>query len=380
MQFFNFLPPQFYSTFYVLLLTILALIISLFYLVSNDNHHIRTDNVFPRAIAILLALFLIFFLGLRPLNHVFVDMLGYKIKYENFSSEMKPFSMQDEWLFQNIGYLCNKWGFSFNEYLLLIDFFYFGLMVVVSWKLMRSNMLVAVIFFFVSFSTFSYGTNGIRNGLACSITLLAVAMLTGKRGEQIIAVLLMFVAYSIHHSTFLPSFCAIAALLWCKRPVYAIYFWFASIFISLAAGDAVTQLFVDLGFDDRMENYANLTEEEAEILETPKDPFTGFRIDFVIYSIIPLIMAWYVTVKRHFNDRTYNIIAATYILANAFWVMVIRSEQSNRFAYLSWFIYPLVIAYPLLRMKLWEDQDRKMALILLAYAGFTFTMHFVYYG
>ena len=95
---------------------------------------------------------------------------------------------------------------------------------------------------------------------------------------------------------------------------------------------------------------------------------------------MPIIMAWFVTMKRNFQDKTYHIIATTYILANAFWVMVIRSEQSNRFAYLSWFLYPLVIAYPLLRMNIWEDQDRKTAMILLAYSGFTFFMNFVYYA
>jgi len=56
---------------------------------------------------------------------------------------------------------------------------------------------------------------------------------------------------------------------------------------------------------------------------------------------------------------------------------VIRAAFSNRFAYLSWFIYPLVIAYPLLRMNIWEDQDRKTAQILLAYSGFTFFMHLI---
>ena len=59
--------------------------------------------------------------------------------------------------------------------------------------------------------------------------------------------------------------------------------------------------------------------------------------------------------------------------------MVIRSSFSNRFAYLSWFIYPVVMAYPLLRMNIWKDQDRKTALILFFYSGFTFFMFFVYY-
>ena len=54
--------------------------------------------------------------------------------------------------------------------------------------------------------------------------------------------------------------------------------------------------------------------------------------------------------------------------------MVIRSSYSNRFAYLSWFIYPIVIAYPLINLPVWEDQDRKTGLILLAYVSFTVFM------
>ena len=151
--------------------------------------------------------------------------------------------------------------------------------------------------------------------------------------------------------------------------------------ISIVAGNAITELFVGLDFDDRMEQYANLPKEVEDMLIADQSPGnTGFRIDFLIYSAMPVLMAWYVTVKRNFQDNVYNVIATTYVLANAFWVMVIRSEQSNRFAYLSWFLYPLVIAYPLLRMDLWEDQDRKTALILFVYVGFTFFMDFVYYG
>ena len=75
-----------------------------------------------------------------------------------------------------------------------------------------------------------------------------------------------------------------------------------------------------------------------------------------------------------FNDFVFNVIANTYILANSFWIMVIRASYSNRFAYLSWFLYPLVFAYPLSRMNIWEKQERKTAFILLAYTGFTLIM------
>ena len=55
--------------------------------------------------------------------------------------------------------------------------------------------------------------------------------------------------------------------------------------------------------------------------------------------------------------------------------MVIKAGFSNRFAYLSWFIYPLVLAYGVIRLHIWEDQDKKAGLILLGHATFTIVMH-----
>ena len=93
----------------------------------------------------------------------------------------------------------------------------------------------------------------------------------------------------------------------------------------------------------------------------------------------PVAMIWYVTRYRRFTDIGYTMFANTYLLCNAFWIIVIRAAFSNRFAYLSWFMYPVVIAYPLLRMNLWKDQDRKTAIILFFYSAFLFYMYFIYY-
>ena len=73
--------------------------------------------------------------------------------------------------------------------------------------------------------------------------------------------------------------------------------------------------------------------------------------------------------------RVFNVLANTYLLCNSFWVMMIRANFSNRFAYLSWFLYPIVLAYAVIRLHLWKDQDRKAGLILLAHALFTIVMY-----
>ena len=57
-----------------------------------------------------------------------------------------------------------------------------------------------------------------------------------------------------------------------------------------------------------------------------------------------------------------------------FWIIVINASFSNRFAYLSWFLYPIVLSYPLLRMSIWKNQGRKTAYILIAHSLFTYLM------
>ena len=187
----------------------------------------------------------------------------------------------------------------------------------------------------------------------------------------------MFCALGVHRSTMLPSAAAIVSVYFIKDTKIALRFWMASIVISLVAGPLVEQFFGALGFDDRLTSYSQ-RQMDAAYMEK-NFSHTGFRWDFLLYSAMPVAMIWYVAKRRRFNDKTFSMIANTYLLCNAFWIMVIRASFSNRFAYLSWFMYPVVFYYPLLRMNLWEDQDRKTALILFLYSSFTFFMFFIYY-
>lgn len=379
-DFFDSIPPLLYSTIYYIVLMIFCLIIAFLYLSSFNNERVLRSSSISKIIAIILSLFVIVFIGLRPVSGIaFIDMYLYNHSYVNILQDYVPIDFHEEWLWDNFSYFCKDIGLSNRDYFLVIDAIYFGLMLVACWRLMRNNLLLAVLFCFVSFSCFTYGVNGLRNGMACSILMLSITFLKKNNiAELCVALLLMITSISIHRSTMLPAVCAIAALTFVRKTEWAIAFWGISILISLVAGNSIAEFFSNFGFDDRMSQYANLN--EIGEINTNIEYDVGFRWDFLIYSMMPIIMVWYVTVKRNFKDNMYNIISITYILANAFWVMVIRSNQSNRFAYLSWFLYPLVIAYPLLRMNIWENQDRKTGLILLAYSGFTFFMQFIYYG
>ncbi len=323
-------------------------------------------------LAIPLSIFLVLFMGLRPFAKEFGDTTMY-VHYYNTMAPYTSINWSEEWIWDFLIIQCQKLGMNASDFFLLVEALYIGLMIVSCIYLSRNNLWVATLFCFVSFSFYSYGINGIRNGLACSIVMLAIALLNQNFFAKIVSIILMVIAFGIHNSTALPSLCAISSLFLIKNPKYAISFWGVSIILSLIIGNAVGDFFEGLGFDDRTHYF----EDVSESANAEQFSSTGFRFDFLLYSAMPVLMTWYVTIKRNFQDSTFNLIANTYILANAFWIMVIRSTFSNRFAYLSWFIYPIVIAYPLIRFKIWDKQNRNAALILLAYSSFTLFMFLI---
>lgn len=362
---------------------------------DNCNNLLQHNSMLP---TLLLTIVLIFYMGLRPISYLFGDTLNYAYNYCNMPATTAVFSvdLDKEWLWSFIMNTCKASHLTVNTWFLIIEIGYLGFAFLGLRILLGENSWMAMLFFLSAFSTFSFGVNGIRNGCACSMTILAFAIAANQNvAKLVIAGGVLILAFGIHRSISLPIMAFIAASYFIKSPKMAIYFWIASIGLSLVAGGALINFFSGLGFDDRMASYANSMDQDASQFSQ-----TGFRWDFLAYSAMPVWLTWYVTKKAEkerimYGDtieeaetnitgagriadahsmRVFNILATTYILANSFWVMVIRAAFSNRFAYLSWFLYPVVIAYGVIRLHIWEDQDKKAGLILLAHAGFSIIM------
>lgn len=376
----QFIEPYYYNVLYYFLLLFLSWITVLYHIGSHGQKilHEEDNNSLSQLSAVILTAFFIYFLGLRPVTNDFGDMGLYAMNYNNTTADAAyVFSVHGEWFWDDITIFCAHMGMNVNEYFFTIELLYIGSMFFCAWYLTRHNIWLTMLFFYTAFSTYSYGTNGIRHGLACSLVLVAMCLLMDEvKSKRIISFILMFCALGIHRSTMLPSAAALATLYVVKDTKWAFRFWLISLALSLVLGNTAAQLFASLGFDDRLERYYQSQYDEGNVNRFSS---VGFRWDFLLYSAFPVLMIWYTTRHRHFTDIGYTMIANTYLLCNAFWIIVIRAAFSNRFAYLSWFIYPLVIFYPLLRMNLWKDQDRKTAIIYFLYSGFMFFMYFIYY-
>ena len=329
----------------------------------------RRENYWPM---IFVSSFFVLFLGFRPISMAFVDTVNYNLQYQNLQTlgigiTELPEDYTNDWLFYGFMALCAQF-IDVYGFLAIIMCLYVAMMFVGCRKLDSRHGATLMLFCIGAFSFYSYAVNGIRNGVACSFVVLAIASVC--KGEKIWPIILSFIAINCHKSTALPL-ASMFFTYFVRNPKWMYIIWGGALILSLAFGDIIGEIISLIGYDERLaSNIGDATGDEGEVLEK-----SGFRWDFLIYGIVPMVMGWYVLFVRKVYNNTYLILLGTYIYANSFWLLVNRTYFSNRYAYLSWFIYPIVLAYPLFNLPVFEkDHSQKTAWILLGHLSFTVVM------
>ncbi len=358
--------PSLYYPVYIY--SLLALSLGYAINIGRQNVFFIHQNTNIKILLIYILLF-VFLVGLRPISGIyFGDTGNYAGMYNTFVNGSQTLNLDSrEWVFNWMMYQCSK-IMDVHGFFLLVEILYIVPVLWACYRLVPNHYILMFLFCMGAFSFFSYGVNGIRNGMACSLIIVALACVNKSLLNKIIAGILCFLAFNIHRSTALPILCLVASF-FVKDTRYIMGWWLFSIVLSLVAGGAIEAFFTGLGFDDRMEGYS------SENVDASMFSSTGFRWDFLLYSSMPIVLGYYVVFIRKIWDKNYLMLLNTYILCNSFWVMMIRASYSNRFAYLSWFMYALVLAYPCLKLPVWKNQGTNAALVFMGHLGFTLLMY-----
>jgi hypothetical protein len=356
---FDFIPLEYYSKLFYYV-TLLMVLISFFALQINNKHSNSTT------FNLVLMVGLIIYIGFRPISGgMFGDMRTYANIFEAYVKGYEGTFDQDigfDWFMQKTAQLIN-----IELFFLLVAFIYVFAHFWASKRFFSNYWHYAFLIFIASFSFWSYGTNGLRNGLAAALVVLAFSF----ERKKIIAIVLALVAVSFHKSMLLPVIAYFLTFV-NNNSKYYVIFWVLCIPISLAAGGAFELFFAGLGFDDQRLVYltdGNVNDDEFSS--------TGFRWDFLLYSTTAVASGFYFVILKQFKDVLYQRLFNVYLLSNAFWILVIRANFSNRFAYLSWFIMGLVIIYPFLKGTFIKNQPKVLGWVLLVYFLFTFMLNVV---
>ncbi len=350
---------------YIYRITLLVVVFLFALLLPFSRPDVRRGIVGGRGLLFLLSLFCICFIGIRDwrVEEVFVDSVRYAASYLFYLSGYVP-NMGEV---KDVGYesfalFCANLGLSVDVFFLLCACLYVVPLAVVARRLSPGHCVVVFLMIITSMSFYNYGVNGIRNGIATSLLLLAIVNYQrSKLSFWVLAVL----GALFHKSVLLPMLAYVVADRLPKVKWYAAA-WLLAIPLSFVAFQVFSEWLLGISFiADRAENY--LTGEA----DADKFSQVGFRYDFLLYSAMPIVVGAYFYFKRHFRDVAYERLLCCYLMANTVWVVINQVPYSNRFAYLSWFLMPLIIVYPFVYCPGIHYRYSKIGLLLLGYYVFT---------
>lgn len=334
-----------------------------------DGNEYRTSS--RRLVALVLTIFLIYFIGTRPISYFFHDMGAYNFFYMKVKWG-QPFIF--DWDTDNIIY-DNYFNYMASNRIPVEYFFislaliYFGAIFIACRKMFPKDTLLTLLVYLAAFSTFSFATNGMKNGCAAAVFLVAVVY----RDKLWLSIPIAIITYGMHHAMVLCIAGYLVASFVRRKELYMLV-WITSFFIAAFQITYFQEFFQGyLGeWDEWGAGYLEVFQEKAE-------GASGFRPDFIVYSAIPIFLGYYMSKRHNFQSREYDFIWCYYTLVNALFLLNTYGKFINRIAYLSWLIYPFVLIYPFLKINFSENQDRYLKYAVYGHLGFTLFMQIIYY-
>lgn len=334
---------------------------------SHTGNILKNNIVNVNAMwGIIFTVLLILYMGLRPISRLFGDTVNYAHGFYKIANLAEPFQWiwHQEWLFYNLMQWFAK-NSDIHTFFLLCATLYVGSLWLAMVRIFKNYYYLPLLIIFGMFTFWTYGVNGIRNGLGASLFILAMSYVN----KPIVMVGLGLLACGFHKSIYLMM--AASGLAWFfKNSYYYLVGWIACIGISYAAGFRIQNYLAAIGFgdDDRFSEYLTGSNMVGEIVQMSM----VFRWDFLVYSAIGVAVGYYFIFQRNFKDEYYHWIYNIFLITNTFWVLIIRAAYSNRFAQISWFIMPIVLIYPFLKKRFWVNHEKYLGYAIILFYLFTF--------
>lgn len=357
------IPASLYSTVYYLIVLLITMITVNKYTNSIVLNAQRTC-VSQKGFAMILMLFMVLFIGLRPISgEYFVDMGGYNDNYNAIIQGSLEAINAHNFIFDVLFVFLALSGVPIELFFLLMSSIYFGGIFFACKRIFPRDVLLSFLVYLAAFSTFSFGVNGLKAGTAASLFLVAVAY----KDKKIISLLFLFLTLGFHHAMIVPIVAYVSAYIVRNRKVY-FYFWILCLIMAALHITVFMSLFS--GFTD--EQGASYLQEGGNV--------SGFRPDFILYSAVPIFVGNYIMNKYRIESASYDFIWNIYTLVNSVFLMATYGNYINRIAYLSWLLYPIVLIYPFLNIVWSKQQDKYLKYAVWGHLGFTLFMMFIYYG
>ena len=359
----------FYYPLYLLIVLFITLSVYRRYYVitgNSTNKNVNSDLINSFIIALIMSIFI----GFRPESWLFVDMMNY-IKY--YSTFYEDTNFIWDWnaenkIFDNIFALFGSLNLGIRSFFVLVSFIYFITAWIACKRLFPNDVMIAYVVFLGAFSTFSYGTNGIKAGAAASLFLMALSY----RENIIPCIFWALMSWGFHHSMVVPVTALILTHIF-KNNKWYFRGWLFCLLMAILHVSYFQHLFAGMA-DETGSSYLTTTGEDWA-------GKGGFRIDFILYGAMPILVGYYAVYKKKLHlSKMYSSLLQIYLFTNGIWLLCIYANFTNRIAYLSWLLYPVVLIYPFLNENWGHRRYRTCAKVILFHLCFTIFMYMIYYN
>jgi EpsG family len=285
----------------------------------------------------------LYFIGMRgvdigsdtPAYYLYFDFVKYGDSFEG----AERIEIGFYWLTKIISYFTD----SKNVYLstiFLIQFIGITSALYKKSEIFRPYLLATLIWLSYPFF-YSITFNVVRQGLAFVFVIYAIdAKLQNKKYSPYILLLL---GTLFHYATLFYIICFIALEL---KPKFLtlLWFWFFAVvlaFLGWMEGIIYSLLRLVIGNNPYFSGYLDSS--------INADYMTGFRIDFVIFSALPI--AYYFLIKKYISENVDGnpFVFTLYLAMNIIYLCFASFPYSDRFALASWLLIPLMIDFSFLR-------------------------------
>lgn len=355
------IPAEYYGLVYMLIIIVFAIPICNRYASYNSNR-VLSNYREPISKSLLFTILIIIYIGSRPNSPVFADGPGYWYgiidhRWENYSLEQVSNQFATLYLMTTL---------SSNNISPRIGFFIFaiisyGFALIAMRKLFPKDTLLAMIMYCGTFCVFGGAVNGIKNGMALSVFLCALAY----KDNWKIFIPLLALSIGFHHSMQL-SLAVFALCLFYKKTNRYYLAWFFGLIIAAAHITYFQNMLA--GFTDEHGQGYLLTNADSLFV-------TGFRPDFILYSSAPVILGWWLMKKQKIQlPDHYGFCLNVYLVMNTIWLLCMYSSFTNRISALSWALFPILLLYPFLNMQFNPKQYKYVSWIVAGQLAFTTLM------
>lgn len=365
---FDFIPNYEYAHYFDL--AVLVIVLMAVWQCARGAVFSRDTEYLNSAWGLILMVLIVFYMGARDPNGPFGDTSNYTSTFWNKADSGSPFAWtwNGEWLFVNLMNFIAKTTKNIHLFYTICAAVYVGALWHAMVRIFGRHYYIPFVVIISMFTFWQYGVNGVRNGMGASLFILAMTYVENLP----VMIALSLMGAGVHKSIYIMI--GAGALAWfVKNSYYYLAGWITCVILSYFAGLAIQSTLTNIpffGMEDRLSGYLEYSYDQ--MVNDGYVVSTQFRWDFILYSSLAVFIGYYFIFVRKFKDEYYHWIYNIYLITNAFWVLIIRAAYSNRFAQISWFIMPIVLIYPFMKRRFWQNHERMLGVALLVFYAFTF--------